>query len=92
MVEFPALKSCPLVVGVLTIDFDHLIEDTSRAAEVFIAEMVSQDEKDLLEDQTLAFCRATFCTHQSNTVTILVVSWNMSTKSDENIAAFCESC
>lgn len=53
VVVLPALECRALIIGVLAIDFDQLVEDTSRTTNIFVAEMVSKDEEDLCDIRQL---------------------------------------
>lgn len=47
VVMSPSLKGGAWVVGVVAVDFDHLVEDTASSTQMFIAQVVSQHQKNL---------------------------------------------
>ena len=91
MVMPPSLKSCPGVVGVMAFDFDHLIEYSASLAKVLVAEMVSEDEKNLDLVCSSSVRKLGTVAYKLYTVAILVVSRNMSTVTNQHVATLCGS-
>lgn len=57
MVVSPALEGRTVIVGMLTVDFDQLVENTSCATKMLVAKMVSKNEKDLRRNQIRALIK-----------------------------------
>lgn len=91
MVVPPALESRTLVVSMLAVDLDQLVEDTSCATKVLVAEVISEDEKDLMKCQAMSPDKGTWYTHELNAIAVLVVARDMGAVSDQDVATFCRA-